>query len=120
MYLGWFDDTSKKPILTKIDEAVERFTFRFGVAPAVCLVSAAELVQHPRVEVRAAGHVRPNYYFVGRDDMEALMLAESSSAAAPRPAVAAPKRAAKVAARVEPAPLAEVAPKRAPKAAAPV
>jgi len=69
IYLGWYDDT-KKQTITKIDEAIERYEFKYGVSPNVCLVSEKELVEHPRVQVRPVRHLRPNYYYVGIEEAD--------------------------------------------------
>ncbi|PZS00103.1 MAG: hypothetical protein DLM69_06750 [Candidatus Chloroheliales bacterium] len=69
IYLGWYDDTKKKTE-TKIDEAIERYEFKYGVSPNVCLVSEKELVEHPRVQVRPVRHLRPNYYYVGIEEAD--------------------------------------------------
>jgi hypothetical protein len=68
IYLGWYDDNTKKKTIAKIDEAIERYEYKYGVSPNVCLVAEQELVEHPRIQVRPARHLRPNYYYVGIDD----------------------------------------------------
>ena len=65
LYLGWYDDDTKKATATKISEGIERYEQKFGAAPNVCLVAEKELVEHPRVVVRAARTVRPNNFFIG-------------------------------------------------------
>ncbi len=68
IYLGWYDDNSKKKTETKIDEAIERYEFKYGLSPNVCLVSEKELVEHPRVQVRPVRHLRPNYFYLGIEE----------------------------------------------------
>lgn len=65
IYLGWYDDDTRKQTLTKIDEAIERYEQKFGATPNVCLVSEKEVVEHNRVQVRASRHVRPNNFMIG-------------------------------------------------------
>jgi len=65
-YLGWFDDNPKKSTEKKIDEAVERYTKRFGRRPNLCLVNREDEVKHQAVEVRSAGHVHRHHFLVGR------------------------------------------------------
>jgi len=68
MFLGWFDDTPKKPVAQKIAEAVERYIAKFGAKPNVCLVNASDVASYKGVEVRAVEYVRPNHFWVGRDE----------------------------------------------------
>ena len=68
MFLGWFDDTPKKSVQAKLEEAVERYVAKFGEAPDICLVSAADATQYPGLDVRVADYVRPNHFWVGRGD----------------------------------------------------
>lgn len=68
IYLGWFDDNTKKKTLTKIDEAIERYEYKYGVVPNVCLVSEGEMIEHPRVAVRSVRHLRPNYFYIGYEE----------------------------------------------------
>lgn len=63
-YLGWFDDNPKKTPEQKIDEAVERYTKRFGRRPNLCLVNREDQVPHRGVEVRAAGNVHRHHFLV--------------------------------------------------------
>ncbi len=67
IYLGWYDDSTKKKTETKIDEAMQRYEFKYGISPNICLVSEKELMTHPRITVRTARHLRPNYFYVGVD-----------------------------------------------------
>lgn len=77
IYLGWYDDNTKKKTLTKIDEAIERYEYKYGVTPNVCLVAEQELIEHPRVQVRPARHLRPNYYYVGIEESVATSVVSS-------------------------------------------
>src|SRR4051794_15702185 len=68
MFLAWFDDSNKKPVQTKIEEAVERFTHKFGLVPDVCLVNEREVIELAHITVRPTRHIRPNYFWVGRGE----------------------------------------------------
>jgi hypothetical protein len=68
MFLGWFDDTPKKSVQSKIEEAVERYIAKFGEDPNVCLVNAADTATFNNLEVRPVAYVRPNHFWVGRDE----------------------------------------------------
>jgi hypothetical protein len=66
MFLGWFDDTPKKSVAEKIQEAVERYVSKFDETPNVCLVNAGDLITYEGLEVKAVEYVRPNHFWVGR------------------------------------------------------
>ncbi len=68
MFLGWFDDTPKKSVMQKLEEAVERYVDKFGEAPNLCLVNATNATTYDGLEVRVADYVRPNHFWVGRGD----------------------------------------------------
>ncbi|HUS15675.1 MAG TPA: hypothetical protein VM536_11740, partial [Chloroflexia bacterium] len=68
MYLVWFDNSAKKSVLEKIDEAIDRFQDRFGFAPDHCLVHESHAVEHPHLMVRPVRYVRPDYFQVGCED----------------------------------------------------
>jgi hypothetical protein len=68
MFLGWFDDTPKKSVESKIEEAIERYIAKFGEAPNICLVNSADTAPFKKLEIRAVTYVRPNHFWVGRDE----------------------------------------------------
>lgn len=68
MFLAWFDDNPRTPIPARIAAAIEAYRARFGFAPTVALVNAAELPDTPTiagVAVRAAAYVRKDNYWIG-------------------------------------------------------
>src|SRR5690242_15118304 len=84
MYLVWYDDSPKKSVQEKIDEAIDRFQDRFGFAPDQCLVSDGLDVQHPHLTVRPVRYVRPHYFQVGcEDDVMAVLSAHKDENVAP-------------------------------------
>lgn len=66
MFLGWFDDTPKKSVTEKIEEAVERYQSKFGETPNICLINASNATTYEGLEVRPVDYVRPNHFWVGR------------------------------------------------------
>ncbi len=76
MYLVWYDDSPKKSVQEKIDEAIDRFQDRFGFAPDQCLVSTGLDIQHPHLTVRPVHYVRPHYFQVGCEDDVMAALAQ--------------------------------------------
>src|SRR5690242_12970884 len=84
MYLVWYDDSPKKSVQEKIDEAIDRFQDRFGFAPDQCLVSAGLDIQHPHLTVRPVHYVRPHYFQVGcEDEVMAALAAHKDENVAP-------------------------------------
>jgi hypothetical protein len=67
LYLHWFDDNAKKPVLTKIGEACAAYEFRFGTRPDRILVSEADAgTVIPGCEVKAERRIGPHNYQVGK------------------------------------------------------
>lgn len=69
MFLAWFDDSPKKSPLDKIDEAVDCYEERFGVAPTLCLVNERDMVAHPSLKVKSVKTVRANNFWLGYEDI---------------------------------------------------
>ncbi len=74
MYFVWYDDNPKKPVNTKIDEAVLRYKQKYGATPSICMLSEkiqsgdyAGVSTNLGIEVRTAKHVPQNYFWIGRD-----------------------------------------------------
>ncbi len=67
MFLGWFDDTPKKSVAQKLEEAVERYKAKFSETPNVCLVNAVDATHYKGLDVRVVEYVRPNHFWLGRD-----------------------------------------------------
>jgi hypothetical protein len=69
MYMGWYDDTPKKPTDRKVDEALAAYAARFGRTAGVVLVNAADLCQRADVLVvtgeSQAVPVQRNTFLVG-------------------------------------------------------
>ncbi len=69
-YLIWFDDDRKKPVATKIIEAMDAYERRFHRHPNVILVSEQEqLESQPNVRVRSRTYIRPSHFYVGYEDL---------------------------------------------------
>jgi hypothetical protein len=67
MYLLWYDD-SKKPVAAKIRAALDAYHDRFHVAATVVLTNAAEQTPVAGVAVRSEGYIRPNNFWIGREE----------------------------------------------------
>lgn len=68
MFLGWFDDTPKKNVEQKLEEAMQHYLSKFGETPNICLVNSADATHYEGLEVRVADYVRPNHFWVGRGE----------------------------------------------------
>ena len=84
--LLWFDDDLKRPLVAKLDEAVERYEERFGARPtSVHLHPAqAEGLSHGRLHVLGDVNLRRNHFLLGMEE------AEPSVEPVPAPKMAAP------------------------------
>jgi hypothetical protein len=58
--------------VSKIDEAVARFTERFGYAPNACHLNPRDLVQHDNLLIISNSLIQPNHFWVGMEDDEAI------------------------------------------------
>jgi len=74
MFLGWYDPDKKFPTVSKVREAVARYTEKFGAQPKACLTSvedAAELADDPTLtgmSVRGVNYIPRFTYYVGVED----------------------------------------------------
>jgi hypothetical protein len=68
LYFVWYDDSPKKPIADKIQEAIAAYVARFEARPALVLVNLADYTEMTEVMVRSERTVQPNTFWVGRED----------------------------------------------------
>lgn len=68
MYMMWFDDSAKKPVERKIEEAIAAYIRHFKSRPNVVLVNEADRTTLPDIQVRVAGYVQRNNFWVGWED----------------------------------------------------
>lgn len=74
MFFVWFDDSPKKSINKKIDEAILRYKQKYGKAPNVCMLSDktrmddfSGLKKEFGIEIRTAKNVPQNYFWIARE-----------------------------------------------------
>jgi hypothetical protein len=71
MYLGYFDDTKRKPVEDKLQEASARYFERYARRPTIALLSERDATElKDRVEgltLRVVEYVRPNNYLLGEE-----------------------------------------------------
>ncbi len=74
MFLGWYDPDKAFPTASKVREAVDRYTRKFGAPPKACLTSvqdAAEVAGDPAlaaIAIRGVDYVPRFTYYVGVED----------------------------------------------------
>jgi hypothetical protein len=64
----WYDDTPKKPVVEKIQEAIAAYVKRFKARPNLILVNVVDHMELADVTVRSERTVQPNSFWVGRED----------------------------------------------------
>jgi hypothetical protein len=70
MYLGWYDDNAKTPVVDKIAAGAAAFLARCKFAPTVCLCNEADrgqIVEVDGVLVKAVITVQKNCFWIGID-----------------------------------------------------
>lgn len=70
MYLGWFDDSAKRAIVSKVQDAIDAYVERFNYRPAALVLSAADaqaagVEEVSGVPLRVEGYIRPNNFWPG-------------------------------------------------------
>jgi hypothetical protein len=68
LYLVWFDDTPKTPVVDKIRAAMAAYVARFQVHPSLVLVNVADHMELADIQVRHERTIQPNTFWVGRED----------------------------------------------------
>ena len=75
MFLGWYDPDKAFPTASKVREAVDRYTKKFGAPPKSCLTSVQDAtevagdVTLSGIEIRGVDYVPRFTYYVGVDDV---------------------------------------------------
>jgi hypothetical protein len=70
LYFVWYDDSPKKPVAEKIQEAVAAYVTRFAVRPSLLLVNAVDHMELTDVLVRSERTVQPNTFWLGYEEIE--------------------------------------------------
>lgn len=83
MFLGWYDPEKKKPARLKLEDAIERYVEKFGVAPVACLTNEAEAAEladdakAPALPTRGVAFIPRHTFYVGVED-EPVALPEAA------------------------------------------
>jgi len=72
LFLVWFDDSSKTPVVDKIRAAIAAYVERFQARPNLVLVNVLDYMELADVRVRHERTIQPNTFWVGREDTTAL------------------------------------------------
>lgn len=67
-YLVWYDESAKKSVPEKIQEAIAAYVARFATAPNLVLVNAADQAEVSGVLIRSERTVQPNNFWVGMQE----------------------------------------------------
>jgi hypothetical protein len=65
LYNMWYDDNPKKPVETKIAEAIAAYVARFGSSPNVVLCNEAQRCAVVGVQVRGETRIGKDLFHVG-------------------------------------------------------
>jgi len=68
LFFVWYDDTPKKLVVDKIQEAIAAYVTRFATNPSLVLVNAIDNIVMTNVVVRVERTVQPNTFWVGHGD----------------------------------------------------
>ena len=68
LYFVWFDDSPKKPLVEKIQEAIAAYVTRFAIQPSLMLVNAVDLMEFANMLVRAERTVQPNTFWLAYEE----------------------------------------------------
>jgi hypothetical protein len=68
LFLVWYDDSAKTPVVEKIQAAITAYVARFTNRPSLVLVNVVDYMELADVQVRHERTVQPNTFWVGRED----------------------------------------------------
>ena len=69
LYFVWYDDSAKKPVVEKIQEAIAAYVTRFAIQPSLLLVNAADHMELTDMLVRSERTVQPNTFWLGYEEI---------------------------------------------------
>jgi hypothetical protein len=69
LYFVWYDDSPKKLVAEKIQEAIAAYVTRFAIQPSLLLVNAVDHMELSNVLVRAERTVQPNTFWLGYEEI---------------------------------------------------
>ena len=69
LYFVWYDDSPKKPVAEKIQEAISAYVTRFAIQPSLLLVNAVDHMEFANVLVRSERTVQPNTFWLAYEEI---------------------------------------------------
>ena len=69
LYFVWYDDSSKKPVAEKIQEAIAAYVTRFAAQPSLLLVNVVDHMEHAGLLVRSERTVQPNTFWLAYEEI---------------------------------------------------
>jgi hypothetical protein len=69
LYFVWYDDSPKKPVAEKIQEAITAYVTRFAIQPSLLLVNAVDHMELTDLLVRSERTVQPNTFWLGYEEI---------------------------------------------------
>jgi hypothetical protein len=76
MYYGYYNPDKKQSSAAKLNDAINRYIDKHGTAPTVALVNASDfdgLQGRDDIEIRVAGTVARNVYFIGCESWDGVL-----------------------------------------------
>jgi hypothetical protein len=68
-YFVWYDDSPKKPVAEKIQEAIAAYVTRFAIQPSLLLVNVVDHMEWGNLLVRVERTVQPNSFWLGYEQI---------------------------------------------------
>jgi hypothetical protein len=69
LYFVWYDDSPKKLVAEKIQEAITAYVTRFAIQPSLLLVNAVDHMEFTDMLVRSERTVQPNTFWLGYEEI---------------------------------------------------
>jgi hypothetical protein len=69
LYFVWYDDSPKKLVAEKIQEAIAAYVTRFAIQPSLLLVNAVDHMELTNLLVRSERTVQPNTFWLGYEEI---------------------------------------------------
>jgi hypothetical protein len=69
LYFVWYDDSPKKPVAEKIQEAIAAYVTRFAIQPSLLLVNVVDHMEWGNLLVRVERTVQPNSFWLGYEQI---------------------------------------------------
>jgi len=71
-YFVWYDDSPKKPVAEKMQEAIAAYVTRFAMRPSLLLVNVVDHMELADVVVRSERTVQPNTFWLAYEDIASI------------------------------------------------